>query len=561
MGQTGRFRLKGETLILGGTVAVLLVIVAFPLLLLFASSLWQDGRFTLENFIQVFSARRNYTALLNTLKLGAATALCSVLLGAPAAWLVTRTNLPGARIFRTLFMVPYMIPPFIGAIGWSQLLNRRNGFINNALLDLLGLPASPFDINTMGGLIWVMSLYLFPFVFITAAGALERMDPTLEEAARTSGARTLTIMRHITLPLVAPSIAGGALLAFASAIANFGIPALIGMQGRVYVVTTMIYSYLHSGGFNGIMMASALSVMLLALSVGALLANNLYLRRRRFTLIAGKSMRPQVADLQGWKVPALLAAALVVAVTVVLPLSSIVASSFLKAWGVELTLANLTLKNYRYILFEYDLTRAAMRNSFLLAAGAAMAAMVLGSLVAYISVKTRLRGRKALEMLAIIPYTIPGTVVAIAMMLAWSGRYGVNLYNTFWIILVAYVAHYVAYSVRTTSASLQQIHSSLEEVARVSGGTWVDSFRDVVLPLIRPGLIAGWFLIFMPTLRELTISILLWGPRTATVGVAIFEMQEAGYNQISAAFSTLLLAVVLLGNWAVKRLTRGKFGI
>jgi iron(III) transport system permease protein len=187
--------------------------------------------------------------------------------------------------------------------------------------------------------------------------------------------------------------------------------------------------------------------------------------------------------------------------------------------------------------------------------------MVLGSLIAYISVKTKIRGRKALETIAQIPYTIPGTVVAIAMILAWSGNYGVNLYNTFWILLFAYVAHYVAFAVRTTSASLEQIHTSLEEAARISGGSWFTSLKDIVVPLIRPGLVAGWFLIFMPTLRELTMSILLWGPRTVTIGVAVFEMQEAGYVQISAAFATLLLLIVIAGNLLVKWLTRGKVGI
>ncbi|HDP78065.1 MAG TPA: iron ABC transporter permease, partial [Mesotoga infera] len=229
----------------------------------------------MQNYITVFQANRNYTALFNSLKLGFFTSLFSALLGAPLAWLVTRTNLPFARLFKTLFILPYMIPPFVGAIAWSQLLNRRNGYINSWAASLFGLEGHVFDVNTMPGLIWVMTLYLYPFVFITVTGALERMDPTLEEAARTCGAKTMRIMRDITLPLVAPSIAGGALLVFASTIANFGIPALIGMQGRVYVLTTMIYSYMRSRGFTGIAMASALSILLMSISVGALLLNNL----------------------------------------------------------------------------------------------------------------------------------------------------------------------------------------------------------------------------------------------------------------------------------------------
>jgi iron(III) transport system permease protein len=413
----------------------------------------------------------------------------------------------------------------------------------------------------MPGLIWVMALYLYPFVFITVVGALERMDPTLEEAARTCGSRTMKIMKDITLPLVAPSIAGGALLVFASSIANFGIPALIGMQGRVFVLTTMIYSYMHSGGFKGISMAASLSIMLMGISVGALLLNNLYLKKKQYTLISGKSMRPKTLSLGRWKIPCFVLACVIVFVTVILPFFSIVLTSLLDAWGADITWENLTLRNYKYILFDYRLTRDALKNSFLLAISSATICMILGSLIAYISIKTKIKGRKLLETISLIPYTIPGTVVAIAMILAWSGGFGINLYNTFWILLVAYVAHYLAFAVRTTSASLEQIHSSLEEAARVSGGSWTTSLKDIVIPLIRPGLVAGWFLIFMPTLRELTMSILLWGPRTVTIGVAVFEMQEAGYVQISAAFATLLLIIVIAGNLLVKKLTRGKIGI
>lgn len=554
-------KFKVDPIILGSAFVLIGILVVFPFTLLFMNSFKSDGVFTLQNYATVFSASRNYTALLNSLKLGFLTSLFAVLMGAPLAWLVTRTNLPFAKLFKTLFILPYMIPPFVGAIAWSQLLNRRNGYVNRWIMSLFGLDRYVFNVNTLSGLVWVMALYLYPFVFITVVGALERMDPTLEEAARTCGSKTLRIMKDITLPLVAPSIAGGALLVFASSIANFGIPALIGMQGRVFVLTTMIYSYMHSGGFNGIAMASSLSVLLMGVSVGALLINNLYLKKKQYTLISGKSMRPTTLDLRAWKLPCLVLAAIVVFVTVILPFFSIALTSLLDAWGADITWENISLRNYRYILFEYKLTKDALKNSLLLAISAATISMILGSLIAYISVKTKIRGRKALETVAQIPYTIPGTVVAIAMILAWSGRYGINLYNTFWILLVAYVAHYTAFAIRTTSASLEQIHSSLEEAARISGGSWLKSLRDIVIPLIRPGLVAGWFLIFMPALRELTMSILLWGPKTVTIGVAIFEMQEAGYVQISAAFATLLLIIVITGNLIVKWLTKGKIGI
>jgi len=190
-------RFRADPLILGGTFVIIGVLIVFPFTLLFINSLKADGVFTFQNYVTVFQANRNYTALFNSLKLGFFTSLFSVLLGAPLAWLVTRTNLPFAKLFKTLFILPYMIPPFVGAIAWSQLLNRRNGYINSWAASLFGLEGHVFDVNTMPGLIWVMTLYLYPFVFITVAGALERMDPTLEEAARTCGAKTMRIMRDI----------------------------------------------------------------------------------------------------------------------------------------------------------------------------------------------------------------------------------------------------------------------------------------------------------------------------------------------------------------------------
>jgi iron(III) transport system permease protein len=552
---------KPEYLILGGAILSLLILVAFPLFLLIVKSFQGSTGFTMENYTQILETHRNYISFINTLKIGLLTTTLSLLIGAPLAWLVTRTNLPFAKAFRTLFVIPYIIPPFVGAVAWIQLLSGRNGYLNRIIQTLFGLKVPVFNIYTLSGLIWVMAVHFFPFVFIITTGALERMDPTLEEAARVSGAKPFRVMRDITLPLVMPSIFGGALLAFVSSISNFGIAALVGMPARLYVLTTMIFSYMYTGGFGGIRVATALSIALLITATVGLVINDLYLKKRQYTIIAGKSMRPQIIELGKWRKPMLVFSAVIVIVTVVMPIITVFITSLLKAWGSKICWENISLKNYKYILFEYGSTQKAFLNSFLFAIGSATVAMILGTLIAYIKVKTKVKGKKLLDILANLPYAIPGTVLAIAMILAWSGKYGINLYNTFWIIFVAYVTRYLSFAVRTSSSSLEQIHPSLEEAVRMSGGGWLHSLRDVVIPLIRPGLIAGWFLIFMPCLSELTLSILLWGPKTITVGVAVFEMQEAGYFQISAAMASLILIVVLGGNYLVKVVSKGKLGM
>jgi iron(III) transport system permease protein len=432
------------------------------------------------------------------------------------------------------------------------------GYINKFFMGVFGMHHAPFNIYSMLGIVWVMALYNYPFVFITVRGALERMDPSLEEVARVSGARRFRVMRDITLPLVTPAIISGMLLVFVFTIANFGIPAIIGMRSRIYVLTTQIYRYMqiYMGGFGGVKLATALSTLLMLTAGAGLLLSRKILRRKKYTIIAGKSVRPNVVELGRWKYPILGVLAVFIFITIVAPLTSVFLTSFLKAWGLPIKPENLSLKNYRYILFGYAYTQMAIKNSFLLALSAATATTLLGSIIAYIVVKTRLKGRRLLDFLATLPYSIPGTVVAIAMILAWTGQFKITLYNTFWIILIAYIARYMFFAFRNVSASLEQIHPSLEEAARVSGATWLRNFRDIIVPLVRPGLVASFLLVFMPTLRELTISVFLVGPKTTTIGVAVYNLQEEGLYQTSAALASLVIVIVFLGNYFVRKITK-----
>lgn len=548
-----------QVLALGLAIVALVALAAFPLGVLFVRSFSRDGQLSIDNYIQVFAEPLNYLPLWNTLQLGLWTVLLAAGIGVPLAWLVARTDLPGRRIIENLSLLPYMVPPFIGAIAWVQLLAPRVGYVNRLWTSLVGATNPLFNIYSFGGMVWVMGIYSFPFVFIAVRGALERMNPSLEEAARIAGARRLQVLRDVTIPLVVPSIASGMMLAFLYTVANFGIPALLGMRARIPVLTTRIYTYVHRGDFTGIQLAAALSVLLMGLAVVLLLTNQLLLRKQHgAAIISGKSVRPTLVELGPWKHVAAVGVYLFMGLAIIAPLVALVLTSFLKAWGLPLTWQNFTIRNYLYILFDYSLTKSAILNSLSLALITATLAVVLGSFLAYISAKTRLRGRKLVDILCTLPNAIPGTVVALAMILAWSGQFGINIYNTFAILVVAYVAHYTFYAFRNTSASLVQIHSSLEEAARVSGAGWFQNLRDVVVPLIRPGLVAGWLLVFMPALRELNISILLYGPRTPTIGVAVFELQDAGYYHIAAALGSVVVAVVFVINLIMRRIVGGR---
>ncbi len=548
-------------LFMGVPALILILVVAFPISLIFIQSVLSEaGTLTMGFLEKIFEVKSNYMSLINTLSISLLTVFFTILIGCPLAWVVTRTDMPFKGIFKTLFIVPYMIPPFIGAIAWGFLLSPRTGFVNKWLMALFNSSTPPFNIYTYSGVVFVMSLYFYPYVFITVAGALDRMDPSLEEAARNAGANRFLVVKDITLPSVAPSIAAGALLVFIAACSNFGIPALIGSEGRVYVLTTRIFFYIYSGGFEGLQMASSLSIFLVITSALALLFNRWYLRNKQFTIIAGKSMRPNLILLGKYRIPFFIGCCLFTFSTMFAPLLCIVLISLLKAYGVDIAWKNFTLENFRFILFEYDLTRASIWNSIKLSLTAATFLTIIGSLIAYIIVRTKLTGRRILEFLSTLPYSIPGTVLAIGMILAFSGKFYLNLYNTMWIILIAYTARYMAFAVKSVGASLEQVHMSLEEAARVSGAGWGRTFRDIVVPLVKPGLVAAWFLAFMPMLRELTVSVLLYGPETRTIGVAVYELQDAGYYDTAAALATCVLIVIFAGNFLLKKITGGEFG-
>jgi len=549
-----RVRLCGDPRVTGMLAAAVLLaaIVVYPLALVLVRSLKVDGAWSLATYARAVSPD-NLRPLWNTVWAATLTSVLAMVAGTMLAFLLVRTDLPGRQGMRTLVILPYAVPPFFGAIAWAQLLGPQ-GYLLRPVLNLLGIDQAPWTIYSPGGVVMVMAIHFFPFVFLTVAGALQRMDVSLEEAARTSGAGSLQVMRQITIPLVAPAILAGGVLAFMGAVANFGIPALLGLRARFFVLTTSIYAALNVPDFN---LATAMSMLLVVISVGALgLQRWIQRGEGRFAVIAGKAIHPQPLRLGVWRWPAFALAAGFCMVIAVLPIAALVVTSFLRYYGAPLELASLTTRHYKYILGLEQVRRAAA-NTVILASAAATLCMGLGTAISYAHARAKIPGSGMLDAIGTLPYAIPHTVIAIAVLLAWAR---VGLYGTLTIILLAYILAYLPFSLRTTSATLQQIHDSLEEAGRVSGAGPLQTFRDIVLPLVKPGMLAGWILVFMPASRELTMSILLFSLRTETIGVTIFNMQDAGYTQIAAALSVIVLVVILAGNLLIRRVTRGQLG-
>ncbi|HSN46557.1 MAG TPA: iron ABC transporter permease [Casimicrobiaceae bacterium] len=548
--------------LLGLSVAILVIVVAVPVLLIFFNAFWVDGHFNVADVIKVLQEKDTYQALLNSLILASGVTVTGTIVGTFFAWLVTRTDLPFKGLMKVLFLVPFMLPSFIGALAWKMLLSPRAGYINRFFIDVLGFDGPVFDIYTYGGIIAVETMYLFPFVFIQVAGALERMDPTLEESARISGADLFTITRKITIPLVLPSILSGALLIMLYSMAHFGTVAVLGIETGIYNIPTLIYEKIHqsAGSFNSIRTGTVLATVLVITAAFILWLQNRVLTRGRYQIIAGKSFRPTEVKLRGLRTPMLIFCLAYIGFTIVLPTATIFMVGGLRTYGLPFTAENLTWENYRYILFEWDLTRDAIWNSISLGFTAAVITMFAGVIISYVIVKMKVRGKGLLEFLGMLPFSVPGSVIALGVILARSGKFGINLYNTVWIILVAYIARYMAFSLKANSAALEQVHDSLVEAARASGATMWQALRDVVLPLVRPGMLAAFFLIFLPALRELTVSVLLYGPTTRTIGVAIYTLNEDGETVYSAALAAIALIIIIVGESVIKRLFKGAAG-
>jgi len=392
--------------------------------------------------------------------------------------------------------------------------------------------------------------------------ALERMDPTLEESARIAGARQSQVIWKITLPLVKPAISAGALLILISSLAHFGVPSILGFSKNIYTLPTMIYALINKSGgsFEGIRQGTALSILLVAVVAIALVVQKYVLSSGSYDIIKGKSMRPTLIKLRGAKYPLLLLASLTLLVIVVVPLVMIFLVALVKAYGLPLTWANFSFSNYVKV-FESPATMDSIKNSLFLSVTAGIVCMFLGVMIAYVINRIRPRGKGLLEILSILPYSIPGTVLAIGVILSWSGSLaGINLYNTIWIILVAYMARYLSFSMKSASASLQQVNASLEEASRACGATHTESLKDITLPLIKPAMVSGFFLIFLPAMRELTTSVLLYGPYSRTLGVQIFALRDAGMIPQASALASVAIVIIIVCNAIVTEITKDRKG-
>jgi iron(III) transport system permease protein len=551
---SSRARFSLEHWVTGGAIVTLIVLIVLPLVSLLWGSIAADEGPTFEYFQRAVSSRLYLTALINSLVLGAWTGLFSVLIGVPLAWAVARTNLPFKGFVKFTASLSYLSPPFLTAIAFVNLFSPNAGLINAYVRDVLGLPWLVFNVFSMTGLVLVTVLHTFPYVYLLATSALQSVDASYEESAQILGAGKLRTALTITGPLVAPAILSGALLAFVNAIALFGSQAIIGLPGRRFTLPTRIYALFDYPPQYGL--ASALSLIFVAITVVALYLQRAYLAKRSYVTMAGKGVRPQLIDLGTGRWVLFGFCVVVFIVAILLPYAALIAVSFSKSWGLAFW-KNLTFANYTFVLFEYDVTQRAISNSLVLAVAAATIAALLGAMIGWIDLRTRIPGRRLLDYISLIPLGLPGIVMAVALIQFWL-RMPVALYGTLGILLLAYTARYIPLGVRAANSALRQVDPSLEESARILGASWGMTMREITLPLIRPGLFAGWVLVFVPAIQELSASILLFSSDSITLAVAVYNLYETGYVEPVSALAIVNMAIIGAAIWIANRMSGTK---
>jgi iron(III) transport system permease protein len=555
----GRKRITVESVTCIVATMLLAWLVLYPLSVLLVGSLRTDlpmraGRFTLANFFALFSEPANLQAIINTAVSSGLATLAAVIIGIALAWITSRTDTPAAKFFDNAFVIPYYLSPFIGAIAWTLLANPRIGFINNVFTEILGFDSAPFDIYTLGGLVFVMAVYYSPIVFLFVAGALRSMDPALEEASRIHGAGAFGTALRVTLPLMTPAIGASALLVFLNAAGQFGIPAVIGIPMHFDVITTRIWIGL--GYFPPkYSEAAAFAIVLLVFSAIIVFLQQRYLARKSFITVTGRGYRPGITKLGRLRLVSSAVCILYFLLSIVLPYGALVFTSIQPYLSFAFEPAQWTLKQYGDVLFNNPLTARAIKNSLLLAAGGATATIFLALIISYIVNRTRLRARHLLDFLATLPVGIPAVVFAVALL--WSYIFlPIPIYGTIWMLLIAYISHYIPFGVRAASAGLAQISPELEESSRIHGGSWLDTLWRIVIPLLKPALTVGWILMFVEFIRSLSLSILLYSNDSVVMPVVIYELYETGAYPALSAFSVLQTIMVFAAIYGAKKVAR-----
>ncbi len=535
---------------------VLTYLVLVPLALVVLSSFRPGGfpfdpGFTLSNYVAAFGDPGFPALLRTTLLFALGSSLVALLLGVGLAWLVERSDLPGREALRGLVLLPMATPPILLAIAWAMLLSPRNGALNQLLTNVFALGKMPFDIYSLPGMVFVQGLALVPTAYLFLAPAFGNMDPSLEEAALTSGAGTWTLIRRIMVPILWPAILSAAIFLLIVSLVVFDVPGALGIPARIFVLSSQIY-YLVNNSPGGIPLygqVSALAMLFLVILLGLGFAYHRLTRHaHRYRTLTGKAFRPRIFPLGRGRPLAVAALILYFLLSVVAPLLILLWMSLMPYQiGISWSALNLlTLENHRDFI-ENTRFLTATRNSIVIAVVAATGVSLLSLLLSWLTARLRVPGRQALDILAFIPIAVPGVMIGVALVYVYIGLGAVlPIYGTIWIIALAYLTQYLPFGARVTTGVMMQLHPELEEAGSTSGAGRVRIFRSITLPLVWPAVAAVWIWVLAHAMRELSSALLLQGRDNKVIPTLLWDYWSGGEpNRTAAGGLWLTVALVL----------------
>lgn len=545
-----------------GIFAILGLLVVHPIGWILYNGFRDDatGVLTVENYRKIFISASLIRPIINSILLAFAVATISTLLGVPMAWLTSRTDMPGRGLIRTLTIAAFVTPSFIGALGWILLGAPNSGWINQIWRWAADAERPLFSIYTMAGTVFVCGIYTVPYTYTMVASALEEMAVELEDAAMTLGAGTLRTMMSVTVPMVLPAILVSFILSFIQGMTLFGVPAFLLTPSGTQVVTTKLAEFYQLFP-PALYLSAAYCVPLVLVTACLFYLRRRILGRRKFVMIGGKSRAGRFIRLGRWRWPAFAFATIVPITAVVLPYAAILLVSLSRAWGQGPKWSNITLHWYRWAIVENAETQRAIINSLVYAGTAATICMLIGTVIAYLVERNKIGGGRLLAALVSIPIIIPGIVLSVGYFMAYS-RPPFRFYGTSTIVIAAFVCTFLPIAFAQATSILKAISPDLERAARSVGAGEVRTFGSITLPLMRSGAVAGWLLVFIPIMRELSVAIFLVSPQTNVMTTLIYNYKDGGnYEAVCAASAILLvgtIAIVQLARLVTERGVRAR---
>src|SRR5438876_1290930 len=532
--------------------AFMIVLIVLPLSWLVVFAFTDKARRpTLQNFVTLFTDPAFLDPLLTTAIIATTSAVICCLVAAPIGWLVSRTDMPGRQTIRALVTASFVTPPFLGAVAWELLAAPNSGLLNQLYRYLTGAEDPLFDIYSLTGLIFVISCYTFPFVFVLVANALDNMPGELEDASAILGGKAWTTARRITIPLALPALVAGALIAFLQAMTLFGSPAILALPAGFHTMTTKIWSLFQYP--PKLELAAAAAVPLLLLTIVLLQAQKFILGRRGYSVLGGRPGDARLVRLGAGKWPALGLCFLVLLNPVFLPYGALVNAAFSPVATQLVSLHSLTLHNIEFVFFELSTTQLALKNTFLLGVLAATLGTLLALVIAYLTSRQAIAGYRVLGFLATAPVAIPGIVLGVGLFLAYT-RPPFVLYGTLWILLIAFITINLPSAYQQLQAAFATIHPELEDASRILGATRLQSLRQITAPLLRTSVIATWCFIFIGVIRELSAAIMLFTSDTKVISVLIFDLNESGDLGAIAVLGIIMLVFTFTVVAAINRI-------